>query len=259
MSMKEKVSKTERRLSLSRLMACAALSFLTVILIGLGIWQVERRSWRLALIARVDARARAEAIPLPAQAQWKMVSVEDDEYLRVTMSGRLENDRESLVFASTALGPGYWVITPLRFADNTAIMVNRGFVPLNKRSATARRAGQIATQADAAVSTAHRFDKAGIGEWFENLEEELLRDTVRLGNLRNMAQPSIVCGAIHQNANCIVCLFRKPHERPPHHRIVARYTSFTLSQQSSEVKRDFRIGASDRKIYKLKQILMVLG
>ncbi len=139
--------KTQRRLSPSRIIAYVALSFLTAILVCLGVWQVERLSWKHALIARVDARVHAAPVAPPAQAQWKTVSAEGDEYRRVTMRGLFENDRESLVYASTALGPGYWVMTPLRLSDNTAIIVNRGFVTLDKKNPLARQAGQIVSAA----------------------------------------------------------------------------------------------------------------
>ncbi len=34
--------------------------------VALGIWQVERLSWKLDLIARVDQRVHAEPVPAPA-------------------------------------------------------------------------------------------------------------------------------------------------------------------------------------------------
>ncbi|MGN6462648.1 MAG: SURF1 family cytochrome oxidase biogenesis protein, partial [Pseudolabrys sp.] len=41
------------------------------ILIGLGIWQLERKTWKEALIARLDARIAAPAtVGLPPRDQW---------------------------------------------------------------------------------------------------------------------------------------------------------------------------------------------
>ncbi|MBB3593213.1 surfeit locus 1 family protein [Rhizobium sp. BK529] len=116
---------------------------LTVALIALGTWQVYRLSWKLDLIARVDGRVHAEPVAPPAQADWSKVNAQSDEYRRVTASGTFENDKETLVTASTALGPGYWVLTPLRLADGSAILVNRGFVPIDRRSPASRQVGQI--------------------------------------------------------------------------------------------------------------------
>jgi surfeit locus 1 family protein len=91
---------------------------------ALGIWQVERRAWKLDLIARVDARLKA-----PPAADWTNYA----EYRRVRLTGLLLFDRETLVKAVTELGEGYWVMTPLRTAQG-AVLVNRGFVPSEKAS-----------------------------------------------------------------------------------------------------------------------------
>jgi surfeit locus 1 family protein len=58
----------------------------------------------------------------------------------VQVSGTFLNDRETLVQASTDLGSGYWVMTPLRQADGSIVLVNRGFVPPEQRE-RATRAG----------------------------------------------------------------------------------------------------------------------
>ncbi|ENN84476.1 putative cytochrome oxidase complex biogenesis factor protein [Rhizobium freirei PRF 81] len=122
------------------------LLLLTTLLIGLGTWQVERLHWKLDLIARVDARVHAPAVPVPGPAQWAGVTAENSEYKHVQASGTFLNDKETQVYASTALGPGYWVLTPLKQADGTTIIVNRGFVPTDKRNPATRAAGQIGTE-----------------------------------------------------------------------------------------------------------------
>lgn len=58
-------------------------------------------------------------------------------------SGTFLNDKQVQVYASTALGAGYWVLTPLKLADGTIIIVNRGFVPTEKRNPAARAEGEI--------------------------------------------------------------------------------------------------------------------
>ncbi|WP_284423034.1 MULTISPECIES: SURF1 family protein [unclassified Bradyrhizobium] len=110
------------------------------ILLALGVWQVERRAWKLDLIDRVERRAHAEPVPAPGPAAWPAINRSDDEYRRVTISGRFLNDRETLVQAVTVAGPGYWVVTPLQTADGT-MLVNRGFVPAERREPATRTAG----------------------------------------------------------------------------------------------------------------------
>src|SRR5262245_50796825 len=104
---------------------CGMMVLLIAALVSLGVWQVERLSWKKDLIARVDQRVHAVPVPAPARAEWAQVSSGADEYRHVTAEGAFDNNKETLVYASTTLGPGYWVITPLRLADGTSILVNR--------------------------------------------------------------------------------------------------------------------------------------
>ena len=112
-----------------------------VILIALGVWQVERRAWKLALIDRVEQRVHAPAQPIPSPASWPAVTRASDEYRHVSVSGRFLHDRETLVQAVTEEGPGYWVLTPLQRDDGTQVLVNRGFVPSERRDASTRQGG----------------------------------------------------------------------------------------------------------------------
>ena len=123
---------------------CGLMLVLIAALLALGVWQVERLSWKEDLIARVDQRVDAEPVPAPVRAQWGQVSRANDEYRHVTAEGILQNDEETLIYASTSLGPGYWVITPLKLADSTSVLINRGFVPTDKRDPATRSEGQIA-------------------------------------------------------------------------------------------------------------------
>jgi len=119
-----------------------SLLLLTAVLIGLGVWQVERRHWKLDLIARVDARVHAEAQPAPGPAAWSSINANDDEYRHVRIDGTLLNDDETQVYAVTDLGPGYWVLTPLKSPDGTITLINRGFVPTEKRDPKTRPEGE---------------------------------------------------------------------------------------------------------------------
>ena len=119
------------------------------ILIGLGFWQLERRIWKEELIAYVETRARAAAVPIPAEADWPSLNAARDEYRVVTASGSFRHDREALIHTVVSeprgrfSGPGYWVFTPLELANGAIVIINRGFVPADRRSAASRRAGQV--------------------------------------------------------------------------------------------------------------------
>lgn len=89
---------------------------------ALGVWQLERRAWKLDLIARIEARVHAAAQPLPRA--WRG----DLTYRRVRATGVYLQGRDTRVQAVTALGAGWWVMTPLRTGAQI-VLVNRGFVP----------------------------------------------------------------------------------------------------------------------------------
>lgn len=106
---------------------------------ALGIWQVERRAWKLDLIARLDARLNAAPVPTPPAAAWRA----EEAYRRVRVSGKFRHDAETLVQAVTDLGSGWWVVTPL-VTDGGIVLVNRGFVPADRSDPRVRSAGQQA-------------------------------------------------------------------------------------------------------------------
>ncbi|MBP1850191.1 SURF1 family protein [Rhizobium halophytocola] len=111
------------------LVATALAALVTAMFVGLGIWQIERLQWKLDLIARVDARVHADAVPAPAEDAWASVTREGDEYRHVSVTGTFVNADEVQIYVPTRLGPGYWVMTPLKRDDGTYVMINRGFVP----------------------------------------------------------------------------------------------------------------------------------
>ncbi|CAK7261504.1 MULTISPECIES: SURF1 family protein [unclassified Shinella] len=117
---------------------------LVAVFLALGTWQVQRLFWKLDLIARVESRVHADAVPAPARAEWPAVSREKDEYRRVTATGLFRHDKTVLVQAVTERGAGFWVLTPLLLPDETAVLVNRGFVPADRRDPAARVASELA-------------------------------------------------------------------------------------------------------------------
>lgn len=96
--------------------------------IALGNWQLDRRVWKLALIERAEARARAEVVAPPSREEWAAVAAPSHEYLHVATEGRYLHDAVTFVQASTGLGVGFWAMVPLQQADGSLVLVNRGFV-----------------------------------------------------------------------------------------------------------------------------------
>lgn len=106
-------------------------------LVALGNWQIERRAWKLDLIERVEARLAAAPVAAPGPSAWPATGT-NDEYRRVEVTGVFEHQHEALVQATTDLGGGFWVMTPLRRDDGTAVLVNRGFVTPERRDPAQR-------------------------------------------------------------------------------------------------------------------------
>jgi len=103
--------------------------------VGLGIWQVHRLHWKEGLLAHIDSQMHAPATDLPAEisdpASW--------EYRRVRVAGHYQNDKELYLYAPGPNGnAGYLVITPLVRDQGLPVLVNRGWVPEDRRDPSTR-------------------------------------------------------------------------------------------------------------------------
>lgn len=117
----------------------------TLLFSALGIWQIQRLAWKRDLIHRVETRIHLPPAAAPARSEWERLDIRDAEYRHVEARGLFRHDRETLVDALTVLGQGFWVLTPLETADGI-ILVNRGFVPRDRRDPATRAKARIAGQ-----------------------------------------------------------------------------------------------------------------
>jgi cytochrome oxidase assembly protein ShyY1 len=104
------------------------------VLVGLGLWQLDRLAWKQALIATLDTRLSAPAVPLPPRAQWPRLDPGSDEFRRVSLTAIFPRDSEARVYSGGAglrddvKGPGYFAFAPARLPDGATVVVNRGHV-----------------------------------------------------------------------------------------------------------------------------------
>ncbi|RCW72777.1 SURF1 family protein [Pseudorhodoferax soli] len=119
-----------------------AAALLSAVFVALGTWQVQRLGWKKGLIARTEARVSAAPVAPPDLRAWPAIQAApvDFEYRRMRLQGEFLHADEALVQASTALGAGFWVLTPLRLPDGSIVLVNRGFVPPERRDPATRGA-----------------------------------------------------------------------------------------------------------------------
>jgi surfeit locus 1 family protein len=112
-----------------------------VVLVALGVWQLQRLEWKSRLIAeRATAVAAAPVAPPQTLAEARTL-----EFHRVTVEGVFLHDKEILLNAIAAKGDaGFDVLTPLREAAGRIVFVNRGFVPTELKDPAPRTASQPA-------------------------------------------------------------------------------------------------------------------
>ncbi|XP_006993188.1 surfeit locus protein 1 isoform X1 [Peromyscus maniculatus bairdii] len=128
---------------------------------GLGTWQVQRRKWKLKLIAELESRVMAEPIPLPADP----IELKNLEYRPVKVRGHFDHSKELYMMPRTMVDPareardagrisssvesGAYVVTPFHCSDlGVTILVNRGFVPKKKVNPETRQKGQVLGEVD---------------------------------------------------------------------------------------------------------------
>jgi surfeit locus 1 family protein len=112
-----------------------------LVMVGLCIWQVQRLHWKEGLIAERESRVAAEAIALPAVG----VDPAGLEYRRVRLEGSFLHDKELYLGARSMNGnPGYQILTPFALADGSLVLVDRGWVPIERKMPESRAEGQVA-------------------------------------------------------------------------------------------------------------------
>lgn len=125
-----------------------------IILIGLGIWQLDRKVWKENLIATVTSRIAQAPADLPPRASWPRLLQEGNEFSRVTFPAEFLAGQEALVYTAGSpfrpdvKGPGYWVFAPAQLAGGSIVLVNRGFIPLDKKDPATRPGGNVRGSVD---------------------------------------------------------------------------------------------------------------
>ena len=110
----------------------------TAILIGLGVWQLQRLQWKLALIAEVSGHMTAAPVSLDEALK---MSADRVQYRRVALLGRFDNTKEAYVFTTGAAGePVYHVLTPFMTEGDRTLLVDRGYVPKDRLDPATREA-----------------------------------------------------------------------------------------------------------------------
>jgi surfeit locus 1 family protein len=114
---------------------------LVLIMLGLAVWQVQRLHWKEGLIAQRVERTTAAPIDLPTAG----TDLSNLEFHRVALTGAYDHAHEFYLAARSQNGNvGYWIVTPFKARSGETVLVNRGWVPVEKKLPDARAEGQIA-------------------------------------------------------------------------------------------------------------------
>jgi surfeit locus 1 family protein len=100
------------------------------LMIGLGLWQLDRAAQKQRLQAEYDRRQSEPAVRLFSVLE----PAELLRFRRVVARGRYEPERQILIDNRVHQGQaGYHVLTPLRLGDGQVrVLVNRGWVPVGR-------------------------------------------------------------------------------------------------------------------------------
>ena len=100
-------------------------AIMLAILVSLGVWQLHRLQWKLAILAEIDKAEASPPVPLPAHPL---------PFTKVSVTGRLRTDVSALyavdvrdVPGGTAMGAQ--LIEPLERPGQVPILVDRGWIP----------------------------------------------------------------------------------------------------------------------------------
>lgn len=91
------------------------------ILLGLGVWQLQRLAWKQAMLAEINAMIVDAPVPLPAAPDSK-----SDRYRPVIASGRFTGEAAEVLDSVRDVGPGARLIGVFETAEGRRILVDRG-------------------------------------------------------------------------------------------------------------------------------------
>ncbi len=141
---------------------------MVALLIGLGLWQLQRRVEKHAVIAALTERLSASPVALPPPSQWGALTPDRDEFRRVSFTATYLSRLDAMVYSSGSAirddisGPGTWAFIPARQADGEIVAVNAGFMSntMQDRDQQDRAVARLITNEPVMLTGYIRFPEA---------------------------------------------------------------------------------------------------
>lgn len=107
---------------------------IVAVLLGLGFWQLQRRTEKHALIAALTERLASEPSALPSPSSWGSLTQAHDEFRRVHFTATYRTGPDAMVYSSGSGvrpdvdGPVTWAFLPATLPSGETVVINAGFV-----------------------------------------------------------------------------------------------------------------------------------
>lgn len=136
--------------------------------VALGIWQLQRRLEKHALVAALNERLAAAPEALPQPSQWNALTQAKDEFRRVSFTATYARLPDAMIYSSGSAvredvsGPGTWAFLPARLPSGETIAVNAGFVQntMQNRAQEDRAVARLVTGQPVKLTGYLRFPEA---------------------------------------------------------------------------------------------------
>jgi len=114
-----------RRMMLPLLFGIAGVA----VLVSLGVWQVDRLTWKKGVLAEIEARIGDDPVALP-----EAPGVSDHRYLPVRLTGQFGEGVLRVLVSQKRVGAGYRILSPFHTEGRT-VLIDRGFIPVDAQLA----------------------------------------------------------------------------------------------------------------------------
>ena len=141
---------------------------MVALFVGLGIWQLQRRIEKHALVAALTERLAAPPQALPPPSRWSTLKPASDEFRRVRFAATYQPLKDAMVYSSGSAvrgdisGPGTWAFLPAHLPDGNTVAVNAGFVEntMQDRGVEDRAVARLLTNEPVMLTGYIRFPEA---------------------------------------------------------------------------------------------------